>query len=83
MQNGNHKAEAKIEVALKVQAELIRRIQEAHTQYQDPRSLSGYRWMDLGSMVEFNRRLAEAIAFVDGRGEGETILAEVSAELSK
>lgn len=69
--------EAKIAQALKAQAALLSQIQQAHEQFQDPRSLSGKRWADLGSINQFNRLLGEALGFVHGC-EGSQILAEVS-----
>ena len=72
-----HPATPKIKKALEEQAKMLAMLQEAHEQFQDPRTLSGKPWMDLGSINQTNRLIAEALGFIHGC-EGSKILEEVA-----
>lgn len=72
-----HPAEAQIQKALEIQAELLKHLQAIHKAEKgrkDPR----YPWCGLAAIQETNRRLAEAVGFNSPCGEGSIILAELS-----
>lgn len=73
-----HEAEVKIEEALKIQAELLKRLQAIHKLEKSRKGQSRHRWCDLAAINQTNKLLAEAVGFNSPCGEGSIILAELS-----
>lgn len=69
-----HTATPKINKALEEQAKMLAMLQAAHEEFKIP----GQRpWMDLGSINQANKLIAEALGFIHGC-EGSNILEEVA-----
>lgn len=77
MSKQQHPAEAQIQKAMEIQAELLKRLQAVHKAAKG-RKDSRFPWCDLSAIQETNRRLAEAVGFNSPCGEGSIILAELS-----
>lgn len=84
MSKSNDEAEVKIEEALKIQAELLKRLQVLHKRERGSKASSRkYIWCDLAAINQTNKLMAEAVGFNSPCGEGSKILAEVSAKVSR
>lgn len=72
-----HEAEPQIEKALKIQAELLKRLQAVY-KTEKGRKGPSQRWCDLAAINQTNKLLAEAVGFNSPCGEGSIILEELA-----
>lgn len=72
-----HEAEPQIEKALKIQAELLKRLQAVY-KMEKGRKNPRQRWCDLAAINQTNKLLAEAVGFNSPCGEGSIILKELA-----